>query len=114
MARAEVEAGAFDEALVNAAQLSVGLRQNRRLLRGTLRAHFAGEHDWRERYPANGRFWRSWPRTAAMRQAWSPPSCSYACGSAAGGRVRLWPGARSAARLADGDIVRDVPERGGV
>lgn len=90
VARAEVDAGAFDDTLVNAAQLSVGLKQNRRLLRTVLRAHFAGDREWRERQPANRQFLAALAAQGGDAAAWAAPlSGEYACPNAKGGRVRL-------------------------
>lgn len=80
----------FDEHLLNATMMSVDIRYNRKLLRNLLRSHVAGEHDWRERHPANAAFLARLARHGVDVDAWlGEYPQTYRCPAVAGARVRL-------------------------
>ncbi|MDQ2686720.1 MAG: hypothetical protein M3Y28_02520 [Armatimonadota bacterium] len=80
----------FSNDLINATLLSVEIVQNRRLLRRLLRAHLAGERDWREQHPANRAFLERARARGTNTDAWlSEYRRRYRCESAPGKTVHL-------------------------
>lgn len=80
----------LDDDLLNAILLSVDIQQNRRLLLRLLRAHFAGDTDWRERHPVNAAFLETLDAREVKRAIWlSNFPRIYRCVGVTGGRVHL-------------------------
>jgi hypothetical protein len=79
-----------DDDLINAALLSVDIKQNRRLLLRLLRAHFRGEAGWREQQPANAAFLKELQERGVDTATWLAGNpLSYPCPGVADGRVHL-------------------------
>ncbi|GAB4201056.1 MAG: hypothetical protein OHK0022_22700 [Roseiflexaceae bacterium] len=81
----------FDDDLLNATMLSVDITYNRKLLRRLLRAAINGDHDWRERHPANAAFLQQLAAQGVDVQHWlGEHPQTVRCPVVPGGRVRLY------------------------
>jgi hypothetical protein len=87
---AEPDALRFDDDLLNAILMSVGVDENRKHVVRLIRAHVWGDGEWRERIPANVAFLESLAARGVDPTLWlGAHPHSFHCESAAGGRVRL-------------------------
>ena len=76
--------------LINAILLTVDIAQNRKLLLQLLRAHLAGDADWRERHPANRAFLDALAGRAVDVVTWlSAFPRLVRCASVPGGKIHL-------------------------
>ena len=80
----------LSEDLLNATLLTVDIAQNRKLLLQLLRAHLAGDRDWREKHPANQAFLTKLTAQNADAETWlSERPRRFPCAGIPGGRVHL-------------------------
>lgn len=81
----------LNDDLRNAAQLTVDVHRNRKLLRRLLRAHLAGEVKWREAHPGNVAFLQALAERGVRAETWLDRNPrTFRWGDAPGGKVRLW------------------------
>jgi hypothetical protein len=90
VARPLPPAAPLDDDLLNAALLTLDIRQNRKWLLRLLRAYLDGDRRWIERLPANVAFLRALAERGVDATAWlGDGPRRFACPGVAGGRVRL-------------------------
>jgi hypothetical protein len=80
----------FSDDLLNAAQLTVGIKSNRRLLLRLLRGYLGGERRWPEQHPANVDYLQKLEARGVDVQMWlqAYPKV-YSCRGVVGGRVHI-------------------------